>query len=123
MCEKNGSALVSIEVKEELNFLTEQLIMNNLTDEYFIGLRNVNGNWQWISNSSLVFEDSKLPSKPVKDADNDCVKMYFQDQKVVFDDIHCTSERRTRKKGRGYICEQPLPCQDTKGLARAEICF
>lgn len=123
LCEGTGSALVSIETKEELNYLQKQLIEKRLQHEYFIGLRNVTGKWKWISNSSLKYEIDKrsLPSTP--NNIDDCVKMYFPTEcngcTAVFDDIKCTTE----KTNRGYICERPVPCQDTKGLGKREICI
>lgn len=115
---QNGSALVSIETKEELNFLKKELTKSNLRYEYFIGLKKNGGQWGWISGNRNVcaVASYQLPWWKHQEQYDGCAKMYFRHGDVVYDDIDCHAERR-----RGYICEKPVDCQVEKGLGKRGI--
>lgn len=58
-CEKSGYNLVSIESREEWNFLNKT-IQRKKTVEYFMGLRkDTTGVWRWLSDNSTVNVSSK----------------------------------------------------------------
>ena len=116
MCALNNSQLVSIEDKNELNFLKKKLEPKRYPSiEYFIGLRKRSGKWTWISNNSTEVGPSKDPwassSKP--DGDGECAKMFFKDKTFRYDDIPCNTVPSAMV---GYICEKHCDCHKEKGM-------
>ena len=116
MCSLYNSQLVSIEDKNELNFLEEKLEPKKYPSiEYFIGLRKRSGKWTWISNNSTVVAPSKDPwasgGKP--DGDGECAKMFFKGNKFRYDDVPCIN---FRAKYMAYICEKHIDWHEEKGM-------
>ena len=60
ICEQSGYNLVSVESREEWNFLN-QTIQKMETIAYFIGLRKdtSTGVWRWLSDNSIVNASNK----------------------------------------------------------------
>ena len=107
---------MSIENQEELNFLREKLSTSNYEIEYFIGLRNVGGEWRWISNNSTVVAPRKYPWDRAQPSGNgNCTKMYFSYRygQLRYDDIPCGKPIR---KYIGLICERPVDCRVETGM-------
>ena len=107
--EQSGYNLVSIESREEWNFLN-QTIQKEDTTEYFIGLRkDPTGVWRWLSDNSTVNASSKgdwpwATGEPSSDSfTENCAQMYgdYKDNYGLYNDVSCTSSMKTA----GYICE------------------
>ena len=106
--EQSGYNLVSIESREEWNFL-KRTIQEENTIEYFIGLRKdtSTGVWRWLSDNSTLNSYIKGHSpwaegQPGSDQDN-CAQMYGRYLKNFgrYNDITCTFG----KTDAGFICE------------------
>ena len=107
LCEQNGSKLVSMELRAELNFLLAQSKALDTT-EYYIGLRNNSQKWMWVSDNS-TFEVTKVGQFPWASSEpngnGNCVKMWRQETgrwTYLYDDVKC----RVRTSNIGYICER-----------------
>ena len=110
ICNKqSGYNLVSIESREEWKFL-HQIISNENTAEYFIGLRkDPTGVWRWLSDNSTVNASSKgdwpwATGEPSDDSfKENCAQMYgnYEDKYGFYNDVSCTWPLKTA----GYICE------------------
>ena len=108
ICEQSGYNLVSIESREEWNFLNQAIQKEN-TIAYFIGLRKdtSTGVWRWLSDNSTVnsFIKGHWPwaeGQPSSDQEN-CAQMYGRYLKNFgrYNDIRCISG----KTDAGFICE------------------
>ena len=111
-----GYDLVSIESREEWNFL-KQYIQTLRAGEYFIGLKKdvTSGEWRWISDNSKVDASTKgawpwakdEPSNDQKVPEN-CVVMYkdYRSNYGRYSDVRC----EIRTKEAGYICERTFEC-------------
>ena len=110
ICEQSGYNLVSIESREEWNFLN-QTIQNENTSEYFIGLRKdtSTGVWRWLSDNSIVNASNEGDWPWATGEPNDenfkenCALMYgnYKYNYGRYNDVSCTLflERA------GFICE------------------
>ena len=108
--EQSGYSLVSIESREEWNFLKETIQKENTT-EYFIGLRKdtSTGVWRWLSDNSTVDASNKgdWPWATGEPSDENgelsCAQMYgnFRNEFGRYNDVSCTS----RLSQAGFICE------------------
>ena len=111
-----GYDLVSIESREEWNFLNQSIQTLRAGGEYFIGLKKdeTSGEWRWISDNSKVNastkgawpwatgEPSNRPEIPEY-----CAKMYKDYQSnYVYDTIRCEGWTNAA----GYICERTFEC-------------
>lgn len=114
---ESGRTLVSIETQEERDFLKKELTKNSPQPKgYFIALKKIVGKWRWISGNRTVDASYELPWGAHKPVD-DCVKMYFKDGTVIYDDITCD-----RYSLSGFIiCEKHDGCQVMKGLGKRNI--
>ena len=108
ICEQSGYNLVSIESREEWNFL-KQTIQKENTTEYFIGLRKDTSTkvWRWLSDSSTVNASSEghwpwARGEP-NGNDENCAQMYRDYDKNYgrYNDLPCN----LRKDKVGFICE------------------
>ena len=110
ICEQSGYNLVSIESREEWNFL-KQTIQKEKTTEYFIGLSKdtSNGVWRWLSDDSIVNASNKGDWPWAKGEPNngnikeDCALMYrdYRKDYGLYNDVSCTSSLSQA----GFICE------------------
>ena len=109
ICNKqSGYNLVSIESREEWNFL-KQTIQKEDTDEYFIGLRKDASTkvWRWLSDNSTVNASNKghwpWASGEPDDNDENCAEMYrdYLDNLGRYNAVSCTSHLSHA----GFICE------------------
>ena len=109
ICNKqSGYNLVSIESREEWNFL-KQTIQKEDTDEYFIGLRKDASTkvWRWLSDNSTVNASNKghwpWASGEPDDNDENCAEMYrdYLDNFGRYNAVSCTSH----SSHAGFICE------------------
>ena len=107
ICEQSGYNLVSIESREEWNFLNQTIQKEN-TAEYFIGLRKdkSTGVWRWLSDSSTVNASSlgHWPwAKGQPSGQENCAQMYrdYEENYGRYNDVQCTS----RLDKVGFICE------------------
>ena len=107
LCEQNGSKLVSMELRAELNFLLAQSKALDTT-EYYIGLRNNSQKWMWVSDNS-TFEVTKVGQFPwvtsQPNGNGNCVKMWRQKTgswTYLYDDVKCG----VRTSNIVYICER-----------------
>ncbi|CAH3126254.1 unnamed protein product, partial [Pocillopora meandrina] len=108
--EQSGYDLVSIESREEWNFLN-QTIQTKKTTEYFIGLRKdtSTGVWRWLSDNSTVNASNRkewpwATGEPNNDnGKENCAEMYKHHSKNYwrYNDISCT----LLKARAGFICE------------------
>ena len=108
--EQSGYSLVSIESREEWNFLKETIQKENTT-EYFIGLRKDTSTvvWRWLSDNSTVDASNKgdWPWATGEPSDENgelsCAQMYgnFRNEFGRYNDVSCTS----RLSQAGFICE------------------
>ena len=108
--EQSGYDLVSIESREEWNFLN-QIIQKEDTFEYFIGLRKdtSTGVWRWLSDNSTVNASSRGHWPWAKDEPNNenrecnCALMYrdYLNNFGRYNDVSCTSLLSRA----GFICE------------------
>ena len=108
ICEQSGHNLVSIESREEWNFLN-QTIQEMETIAYFIGLRKntSTGVWRWLSDNSTVDASNKghwpwARGEPYGNDDN-CAEMYrdYLDNFGRYNAVSCTSHLSHA----GFICE------------------
>ena len=110
ICEQSGYNLVSIESREEWNFLNRTIQKENTT-EYFIGLwkDTSTGVWRWLSDNSTVNASNQgdwpwaagQPSN-INDEEN-CAQMYrnYSNNFGRYNDVRCSIFiPRT-----GFICE------------------
>ena len=117
-CNMTGHDLVSIESREEWDFLN-QSIQTLRAVEYFIGLKKdvTSGEWRWISDNSKVNASTKgvwpwatgQPSNDPNKPEN-CAKMYKDSKSnygYVYDDIWCEAGKTNAA---GYICERTFEC-------------
>ena len=112
ICEQSGYNLVSIESREEWNFLNQTIQKENTT-EYFIGLRKdaSAGVWRWLSDNSTVDASSKghwpwainEPNDRNGESEENCAQMYrnYSGNFGRYNDVSCTS----RLSQAGFICE------------------
>ena len=110
ICEQSGYNLVSIESREEWNFLN-QTIQKEDTIEYFIGLRKdtSTGVWRWLSDNSTVDASNKGQWPWARGEPNDggvkenCAQMYryYRKEYGRYNDVRCTLD----KDEAGFICE------------------
>ena len=108
ICEQSGYNLVSIESREEWNFLN-RTIQKEDTIEYFIGLRKDASTkvWRWLSDNSTVNASNKghwpWASGEPDDNDENCAEMYRDYLKDFgrYNDVRCTSPLSRA----GFICE------------------
>ena len=108
ICEQSGYNLVSIESREEWNFLN-RTIQKEDTIEYFIGLwkDTSTGVWRWLSDNSTVNASIKGDWPWAKDEpnnkDENCAQMYrcYREDFGRYNDIGCTES----KAEAGFICE------------------
>ena len=108
--EQSGYNLVSIESREEWNFLNQTIQKENTT-EYFIGLRKdtSTGVWRWLSDNSTVNVSGKENWPWAKGEPNNengrenCAQMYkdYRSDFGLYNDVSCTP---TNDKA-GFICE------------------
>ena len=108
ICEQSGHNLVSIESREEWNFLN-QTIQKESTIEYFIGLRKDASTkvWRWLSDNSTVNASNKghwpwARGEPYGNDEN-CAEMYgdYLDNLGRYNAVSCTSHLSHA----GFICE------------------
>ena len=108
ICEQSGYNLVSIESREEWNFLN-RTIQKEDTIEYFIGLRKDASTkvWRWLSDNSTVNASSKghwpwAIGEPNGKNEN-CAEMYryYRDRYGRYNDVRCSKPFRHA----GFICE------------------
>ena len=106
--EQSGYNLVSIESREEWNFLN-RTIQNKNTTEYFIGLRKdaSAGVWRWLSDNSTVDASNKgdwpwARGEP-NGNDENCAQMYrhYLNNFGLYNDVGCASPLAKA----GFICE------------------
>ena len=106
--EQSGYNLVSIESREEWNFLNQTIQKENTT-EYFIGLRKdtSTGEWRWLSDSSIVNVSDKgdwpwAKGQP-NNKDDNCAQMYrdYRNDFGRYNDVGCTLSTAEA----GFICE------------------
>ena len=106
--EQSGYNLVSIESREEWNFLN-RAIQKEDTIEYFIGLRKdaSAGVWRWLSDNSTVNASSKgnwpwAIDEPNGENEN-CAEMYryYRRHYGRYNDVRCSIPLRHA----GFICE------------------
>ncbi|XP_022786036.1 C-type lectin domain family 4 member E-like [Stylophora pistillata] len=110
VCELSGCALVSIESREEWNFL-RQTIQNMPTEEYFIGLsKDAAGVWRWLSDNSTVNASKNngwpwAKGQPSDDGDlEQCAQMYKDyTGQGRYNDMSCSLKMTGSKAG--FICE------------------
>ena len=110
ICEQSGYNLVSIESREEWNFL-KQTIQKENTIAYFIGLRKdpSTGVWRWLSDNSTVDASNKghwpwASGEPSGDNfKENCALMYrnYNYNCGRYNDVSCTSPLSHT----GFICE------------------
>ena len=110
ICERSGYNLVSIESREEWNFL-KQTIQKENTTEYFIGLRKdtSTGVWRWLSDNSTVNASNEgdwpwATGEPNEgNGKSNCAQMYrdYRDNFGRYNDVSCTSHLSYA----GFICE------------------
>ena len=108
ICEQSGHNLVSIESREEWNFLN-QTIQNENTTEYFTGLRKdpSTGVWRWLSDNSTVNASNKghwpWAREEPNGKDENCAEMYgdYLDNFGRYNAVSCTSHLSQV----GFICE------------------
>ena len=109
ICEQSGYNLVSIESREEWNFL-KQTIQKENTTEYFIGLRkDPTGVWRWLSDDSIVNASNNghwpwAKGQPSNgNIKEDCALMYrdYRKDYGLYNDVSCTSPLSQA----GFICE------------------
>ena len=108
--EQSGYNLVSIESREEWNFLN-RTIQKEDTIEYFIGLRKdtSTGVWRWLSDNSTVnaSNEGDWPWASGEPSDENfkenCAQMYrhYLNNFGLYNDVSCT----TGKDEAGFICE------------------
>ena len=108
ICEQSGYNLVSIESREEWNFLNWTIQKEN-TIEYFIGLwkDTSTGVWRWLSDNSTVNASNQgewpwAEGEPNNVQEN-CTQMYrnYRTYSGRYNDVSCTSPIA----GAGFICE------------------
>ena len=108
--EQSGYSLVSIESREEWNFL-KQTIQKENTTEYFIGLRKdpSTGVWRWLSDNS-TFDASNKGEWPWargepsdENGELSCAQMYgnFRNEFGRYNDVRCS----LLMPQAGFICE------------------
>ena len=110
ICEQSGYNLVSIESREEWNFLN-RTIQKEDTIEYFIGLRKdtSTGVWRWLSDNSTVNASNKgdwpwASREPNNgNGEENCAQMYinYSSNFGRYNDVSCTSHLSHA----GFICE------------------
>ena len=108
ICEQSGYNLVSIESREEWNFL-KQTIQKENTTEYFIGLRkDPTGVWRWLSDNSTVNVSNKgdWPWATGQPSDEhlteNCAQIYGNYKYAGrYNDVLCSLS----KAKAGFICE------------------
>ena len=110
ICEQSGYNLVSIESREEWNFLN-RTIQKKDTIEYFIGLRKdtSTGVWRWLSDNSTVDASNKgdwpwATGEPNGENFNqNCALMYgnYEYNYGRYNDVRCSSSLSQA----GFICE------------------
>ena len=110
ICEQSGYNLVSIESREEWNFLNHTIQKEN-TIEYFIGLwkDTSTGVWRWLSDNSTVDASNKghwpwATGQPSgENFKENCALMYgnYEYNYGRYSDVRCTS----RLSQAGFICE------------------
>ena len=110
ICEQSGYNLVSIESREEWNFLNRTIQKEN-TIEYFIGLRKdtSTGVWRWLSDNSTVDASNKGDWPWARGEPNErngelsCAEMYrdYLHNFGRYNDVRCTSPLFRA----GFICE------------------
>ena len=107
--EQSGYSLVSIESREEWDFLN-QIIQKENTTEYFIGLKkDTSGVWRWLSDNSTVDASVKggwpwATGEPSDDHfTENCAQMYgdYLNKYGLYNDVSCTSCLSRA----GFICE------------------
>ena len=111
-----GYDLVSIESREEWNFLTQFIQTLRSGGEYFIGLKKdeKSGEWKWISDKSKVNASTKeawpwATGQPSNDPNvpENCAKMYKDEQSNYgYDDVSCKGPIQIA----GHICERTFKC-------------
>ena len=106
--EQSGYNLVSIESREEWNFL-KKTIQKEDTDEYFIGLRKDASTkvWRWLSDNSTVNASNKghwpwARGEP-NGKDDNCAQMYrdYLNYFGLYNDVGCSETLPLA----GFICE------------------
>ena len=106
--EQSGYNLVSIESREEWNFLNRTIQKENTT-EYFIGLwkDTSTGVWRWLSDNSIVDASSKghwpwAIDEPSGENEN-CAEIYryYRRHYGRYNDVKCSEPLRHA----GFICE------------------
>ena len=109
ICEQSGYNLVSIESREEWNFLNQAIQKENTT-EYFIGLRKdtSTGVWRWLSDNSSVDAANKgdwpwAKRQPSDGNGEHCAQMYrnYLNDFGRYNDVRCSSVISQA----GFICE------------------
>ncbi|KAJ7371261.1 chromatin-modulating protein mrc1 [Desmophyllum pertusum] len=121
-CVKNKGDLVSMETREEWNYLKDFIQtlpgLPGLNTEYYIGLRkDRNGSWHWLSNNTK--EVSAGPGWPWPDSepsgDGNCVVMYKNYRgKGLFNDVPCNKSALDTVYI-GFICEKTADCTFVNG--------
>ena len=105
--EQSGYNLVSIESREEWNFLNRTIQKENTT-EYFIGLWKDTSitEWRWLSDNSTVDASNKgywpwARGEP-NGKDENCAQMYrdYYENYGRYNDVSCAL-----RKEAGFICE------------------
>ena len=109
-CEQDGYNLVSIESREEWEFLN-RIIQKENTVKYFIGLRKDKSTrmWRWLSDNSTVSASNKghwpwARGEPNGEkAEENCAEMYgeYKNNNGRYNDVSCTLPNAEA----GFICE------------------
>ena len=104
---------MSIESKDEWNFLKNTVLNLTLADQYFIGLRkdDRSGQWRWLSNNST--SETSLPwARYEPSGDGNCATMYkdYNEDYGKYNDLPCAAQAK-----RGYICEFPVDGYNREG--------
>ena len=103
ICQSQGGDLVSIETKEEWNFIIDEIQRRNKKKSYkyrwSIGLTKKAGNWTWVSGRPLTIFNW---GKGEPSGEHNAALMYNRssnDEQGVFVSDNC------RISGEAYICE------------------
>ena len=115
---------MSIEEVEERNFV-KNIIKNLTATKYFIGLKEDNGKWKWLSNQTTVdSSQGKSPWAPGQPSgtpyrnEMNCATIYgnYKSYFGRFDDLSC----RRLLRDSGHICGRAVLC--TKHERGGSLC-
>jgi hypothetical protein len=108
LCQENKGDLVSMETVEEWKFIKTQ-IQNKTTkpsgsNEWWIGLVRRDGEWKWLSNHSLTYDDRWQQGKP----DNIAERKYVRIAKNYPPGTYGLFANMRKVLQRGTICEYKI---------------